>query len=169
MYNYWFASIMNLQFKEKLVVEMFSFLGAFFESPFIKFLAVAIIIALCIGAPTYIPWFESSYFGQRLIEAGIWPDNMTLWPHEIGMKILTLGSIGVILSGYLGVAAFIIFIVTMALIFIGVPFVALYRRIQESKIDRERYEAELLKRQQEIPPGYRRKGNGKLVRIRHTR
>ncbi|MGG4495558.1 hypothetical protein [Brevibacillus reuszeri] len=145
---------------------MFSFVNVLFESPFVKLLAIAIIIGACIGAPYYIPWFESTYFGQRLIEEGIWPDNMVLWPYEAGMKMITLGAIGVILTGYLSVAIFAILVILMLGFLIVPPIILLKRKIKEIRDDWNNAKAVENITNGKLEPGYRIKGNGKIVRVK---
>ena len=145
---------------------MLSFINVLFESPLVKLLAIAIILGACIGAPYYIPWFESTYFGQRLIDEGIWPDNMVLWPYEAGMKMITLGAIGVILTGYLSVALFAILVVLMLGFLIIPPIILFKRKIKELRDDWNNAKVNVSAPSDNLNPGYRRKGNGKIVRIK---
>lgn len=144
---------------------MLSFLNVFFESGIVRILSFALILLLCLASPYYLPWIESSYFGQRLIETGIWPENMVFWPHDTGMKIITLGTIGVILTGYLSVALIIVVALLFLGMFIVVPLLLLKRKILALKADWVSSINED-KKQTEIPPGFRVKGNGKIVPIK---
>lgn len=143
---------------------MFSFIDSFFDSPRVKILSITILIILCICAPYLITWFESTSMGQLLIESGIWPDNMTLWPYEEGFKLLTLGSIGVILSFYFGIAMVLIWLLIMTGLFIVCPTIILYRKFKELKGEWAHTGASTPLDQ--VPQGYRKKGNGKMVPIK---